>query len=729
MQSWERGYGGPQADERAPRLRLDWLTPGLCVWLGGLMGLATYLLTFPLGAVFSGADAFGFEPDQMQHISTIRYFAWDEWRWPLFLAQPMAAPEGSIIVFSDGLPLYSLLVRLLRGIVFWPDSNFLGLWLAFCYALQGVAAVAALRMAGARRPAVLLLGAVFALTLPSFVLRFSHTPLCTQGVILLGLGLYFYGRRSGEGTRALLWGLLLCWVTLLINAYLYVMVSALFGALLLATVADRTVKPLRAAVLLALHLGLSLAIMAAGGYLAEQGTAGSGFGYYSWNPLSLLVPQESFLFPGLPLVDSTGGQYEGFSYLGLGLLSAVLASLFAARQGTLRAARRHWPLLLAVGALLLLALSNKVWFGAWLLLDLGEPPRVLGALRSSGRMVWVLLYLLIVAVLLTLPRRWGRAGIAVLCASALLQVLDSQGYREDIGGRVANAAPNPFPATAWEPLLAGRELVELVPDFSCAREERTRVTINLAVYRASAMLVPATTAYVARSKPRNCSTRPAEAVFQRTLEPGRVLLLMGLQDNVAKLAVSSAGVRDADRLCRLFRFGVACAHDWPQDPAVDAVFQPQALSDAELFPAIRLGTSFEPALQGEVTKLMGPGWGETAEGAWTLNGVAYLVIRPEQLPSSGMEVAIEALLPARPGVEEQELWVTINGKELGRWRQAPSDEPFRAALRFSNGHATPEGLFLIGLHNARPWVPAERPATSSITLGLRIDKVTIGAQP
>lgn len=704
------------------------LSATLCLLFGALLGLLAYALTFPLDAVFDGADRFAFEPDQQQHISAIRYFAWDSWRWPLFLAQPLGAPEGTVIVFSDGLPLFSTLVRLLRDVLFWPDSNFLALWLAFCYALQGAAAVAALRMAGEVRPSVLLLGALLALAIPSFILRFSHTPLCTQGLILLGLGLYFYGRRTGEATRALAWAMALCWVTLLINAYLYVMVSALFGALWLASLAGRDLRPLRALAILALHLAVSLLIMWAGGYLADYG-AGSGFGRYSWNPLSLLVPQQSFFFPARPLVDATGGQYEGFSYLGLGLMLALLASLVAARRRLGSALRRHWALLLATAALLLLALSNRIWLGGWLLVDLGDAPRFLGALRSSGRMVWVLVYLLAMAALLTLPRRWGRPGIALLAFCVALQVLDSQSYRDDLTGRVAGAAPNPLPAEAWGPLLADKALVELLPDFACTREERDRALVNLAVYRASGALVPVTTAYSARPAPKNCSTRPAEALFFRELEPGRLLVIMGLQDSMAKLAVSSVGIRGAGEACRLFKFGVACTRVWPESAAVDAVFKPQALAASELFPAVRVGGSFKPSLKGEVASIMGPGWGENQQGAWTLNGVGYLLLRPETLPPNGLQITFEALLPALPGAEEQDLWITVNGRELGRWRQKPGEATFRAALRFASSNATADGLLLVGLHNAKPLAAPDRPATATRTLGLRVDKVTLTALP
>lgn len=722
---YDDGEPGGMGEPRPPFLPLP-TTPRFCLLYGALLGLLACALTFPLGAIFGPADRFAFEPDQQQHLSAIRYFAWDDWRWPLFLVKPLGAPEGTNIVFTDGLPAFSLLVRLLRGILFWPDSNFLALWMVFCYALQGLAAVAALLLAGVRRVPVLLLGAVFALALPSFILRFSHTPLCTQGLILLGLGLYFRGRQPGQAAAMLEWGLLLCWLTLLINAYLYVMVSALFGALWLAALVERGLKPLRALLLLALHLGVSLAIMWAGGYLAAEG-AGTGFGLYSWNPLSLVLPQESFLFPDAPMVDATGGQYEGFSYLGLGLLLALLASLVALRGRLWAPIRRHWALLLAVLALLLLALSNKIYLGPWLLLDLGEAPSFLGALRSSGRMVWVLVYLLLLAVLLTLPRRWGSAGVMLLAVLAALQVLDSQGYRDNLRQRFAEQEGPVLPAAPWSALMTGKTLVEVLPDFGCSRDEPVKTLVNTTVYRASEALAPVSTVYSARPLPRSCSQLASEGLFFRDLPPDHLLVVVGRQENLVKLALSSVGIKDAADLCRQFKFGVACSRTWPALGLVDDYFKPVQTNAAQLFPAFRLGTSFRPSLKGEMAALTGPGWGEGPQAIWTLNGSAWLVLRPDSLPARGLQFVLQAELPATGGAEAQDLWITVNGKELGRWRQEPSDKPFRAVLRFASSNATSDGLLLIGIHNEKP--VARAGANGGATLGLRVEQVTLQALP
>ena len=64
------------------------------------------------------------------------------------------------------------------------------------------------------------------------------------------------------------------------------------------------------------------------------------------NLLSPIVPQDSGLFPGVGgLIDATGGQYEGFNYLGVGLLLASLLVLPAEVGWLRRNLRRHVSLL------------------------------------------------------------------------------------------------------------------------------------------------------------------------------------------------------------------------------------------------------------------------------------------------------------------------------------------------------------------------------------------------
>lgn len=700
--------------DRASAARGGRLPLAVLLALGGLLGLAVFFLTFPFERVLGPADGFAGLPDQQQHLAALRFFAWDSWRWPLFLAGPLGEPEGTVIVFMDGLPLYGLLVRALRGWVFDLDSNLLALWLGFCYALQGAAPVAALRLAGLRRPGLLLAAALLALALPAFVLRFEHAPLCAQGFVILALGLYFRSANLRRCRQVLPWAIGLCWLLTWINGYLLVMAGAVTGALLLQGLAARQIGWARAAGSLAALLAGCALLMWAGGYFADYGPA-AGFGTFSMNLLSPLLPQDSLLFPGRPRLDATGGQGEGFNYLGAGLLLLLLALPALGWGGWRARLARHWPLALALLGLTLLALSNRVFAGQTLLLDLEPVPALLGQIRSSGRLFWTVAYALLLGALLLLGRRRGWLVPALALAAVALQAADTQGYRDLARSTVAAPKPFALPAEPWRPVLAAHQRVRILPPFECAAQNEDRALINLLVFHASAVQVATSTAYTARPKPVDC----AEAVgllFFGAPPPGELWVAVGAQTRLPALALSGIGVQDAPRRCRHFAGGVACsAAEWPASD----YFLPARVNAEKMLPAFPLGATLVPALAGPPAPYLGPGWrAAAAEGAWTGAGRAYLLLRPQPLPAESFRLVLEATLPAGGG--EQSLAIQVNGQEVDRWTAAADGAGFRREVELPRSLLTGDGLLLVALESrplGRDSLPGE--------LGLLVRRVTL----
>jgi len=700
-----------------------WLLP-LLLLAGASIGLAAFFVTFPFERVFGTADGFAGQPDQQQHLTALRYFAWDQWRWPLFLAQPLAAPEGTVIVFMDGLPLYALLIRALRGLVFDLESNLLGLWLGFCYALQGLAPVAALWLAGLRRPGLLLAGALLATALPAFLTRFEHAPLCAQGVVILALGLYFRSANLRRCRQVLPWAVGFCWLLTWVNGYLLVMVAAVTGALLLQGLASRQIGWVRAGAALALLLAGCALLMWVGGYFADYLPA-QGFGRYSMNLLSPLVPQESGLFPDWPRLDATGGQGEGFNYLGAGLLLLLLL-LPLLGWGDWRARlARHWPLLLALLALTLLALSNRIFAGEALLLDLGTAPEILGQLRSSGRLFWVVAYALLLGGLLLLGRRRGWLVPAVALAAVALQLIDSQSYRGKVHAMIADPVPFALPAAPWRAAMARHELVRVLPPFQCGLPNEDRALVNLVAYHASSLQVPVTTAYTARPRPINCAAESAR-VFFADPPPGELLVVIGTRARLPALALTGIGALEPARRCRRFPGGVACsAAPWPGAGTDEGDYFRQAVVDvAKVIPGFPLGATLVPALSGAPAPYLGPGWVPPAQqgGAWTQAGRAYLLLRPEPLPHAGFKLTLEATLP-QAGGEARTLAILVNDIEIDRWSLPADGAEFSREVTLPRQLLTADGLFLVAIEA----LPQGRDAPPDEP-GLLIRRVTLGPE-
>jgi hypothetical protein len=201
------------------------------------------------------------------------------------------------------------------------------------------------------------------------------------------------------------------------------------------------------------------------------------------NLLSPAVPQDSGLFPKVGgVIDATGGQYEGFNYLGVGLLLASLLVLPAEAGWLRRNLRRHISLLVAFAALTAFAISHRVFVGHWLLFEVPMPLYIvwtLGTIRASGRFFWLIGYAQL-AIVIVLGFRRGQPGMAVcLVGAAILQLFDVQPLRVQIVDSIA-AGPG---AEELDPgdiarVIAGARHVEVVPSLQCSVGINQRFTVD-----------------------------------------------------------------------------------------------------------------------------------------------------------------------------------------------------------------------------------------------------------
>jgi hypothetical protein len=155
----------------------------------------------------------------------------------------------------------------------------------------------------------------------------------------------------------------------------------------------------------------------------------------------------------LPARDqATGGQYEGYAWLGTGMLALVAVATVAAFGAAVarflplgrpsiskpyttalgRPASLPWGLLLVCSLLALWALSARITFGAHTLVEFDPPPIVdtlLGVFRASGRFIWPLTYLLMAWAIVQVAMLGGAGrpkwGPALVAAALVLQAWDT----------------------------------------------------------------------------------------------------------------------------------------------------------------------------------------------------------------------------------------------------------------------------------------------------------------
>lgn len=489
-------------------------------WLLSLaIGVAGALALFPVPVLLGTAPFWtlprgivgGSWADMEIALSGYDAFVRGAWGWPVFHIAGLGGAAGTQAIFTDSTPAVALLGRLLFRATGQVVPLF-GAWSGLCIVGMALASTGLVRALGARG-ACAAAAAAIGVSMPALLARWGHLSLMAQA--LLPLAFLFYvrlHRAARPRARAVLGqAAALCLGALLVHPYLFIMVSGIAAAGVAQAGTDRRLRG--AAWVLAALAAILGGAVAAMGYLSGDGSmADAGFGDYSTNLMSPLLPQLSGVFPFGPpyILDGTGGQYEGFAYLGAGLLLLLLAGLpFLARQVS---ARRHPWLLALMAGFTVLALSNKVMFGPIAVLDVPLPKWAMhaaGVVRSSGRFAWPGLYLLTALAVATVARwRWSPA---VLLLAAGLQWVDAGPLRRMVGVSVASPATAVLDLAAWKAILPGLDQVVVDPPSACLPsvpepDWRGQVAVQIQFMAAQAG-VPTNTLAAARTRP-DCTLPP-----------------------------------------------------------------------------------------------------------------------------------------------------------------------------------------------------------------------------
>ena len=321
----------------------------LAALLGAAAGMVVFFLLYGTSTLHPTYDAWilnGYDEwDIQQHYAGWVLFRNSHWAFPLGLADTIAAPDGTVISFTDSIPWVSIFFKALRGVL--PSTfQWFGWYTLFCFAMQGAASALLCARGQAKTGAGALvfstLGGLLFVMLPTLWERaFRHTALASQWLFLLALYAFLeYRQNLHSGTAKFPWAMpVLAFLAVGIHPYFLPLV--MMCALLAAVELGRQKKAWGRA---ALQFAASLAAAVVGGVLcgaigSGTGASRSGYGDYSMNLNALINPTSrggytwSRLYQVMP---QQPGQYDGFNYLGLGVLALVTAALLFSLRRAVR---------------------------------------------------------------------------------------------------------------------------------------------------------------------------------------------------------------------------------------------------------------------------------------------------------------------------------------------------------------------------------------------------------
>ena len=440
------------------------------------------------------------------------------------------APEGVPLLFTDSNPLMGALLKPIAGVL--PaDAQFVGPWILLCLFLQVFFAWLLLRRF-APGPIALWCGVALLAALPSLANRYIHANLMAHWLILWALWRFTDAKRAGDNRG---WAVLLG-LAALIHNYLLLMVAAIWASAMLErfVAADRRGKLVLA--------GGAAAIVAMVGAIAwllgagEPHALAGNYGAFAmpidalWNPGN---PAYSTLLPSIE--QRPGRGFEGFQYLGAGLLLLLPIAAFAAwknpaqvdESGVLH--RLRW-LVPALVVLTLLAISNYPDIAGQMLPRFPLPAFLAPALdlvRASGRLFWPVAYVLVFVALLAAYRLPRTVASSVLAALLALQCVDLSGMYATVRAQSAEAGEHKLYVRTtdprWDKLIEAADSVTFVPGDAT----RDLALFQEIAWRANSQGKPVRLVYAARDSQTTLARllREDKDVAEGRLERNRLYIL------------------------------------------------------------------------------------------------------------------------------------------------------------------------------------------------------------
>ena len=474
----------------------------LRAFLGGcLLGAVCFVLIYGVRILNPTYDDWLLlgDMDLKQHYIGFCHYRVSSWQFPVGLIETLSYPNKMSVIYTDSIPGLAVLFKLFAYVL--PQKfQYFGLAGLLSFILTGGFAGLLLYRFLGNTIASVIYSLFFIVSYPVIQRMYYHTALASHWILLAALCLWLYQEELSVRTRVLLWSGFgfLC---VSIHSYFLPMV----GLILLCAVADDTwtsraqqdyaasFKPEEeiggkkekakktekegkdraedkrarkskysqidrtdkrtiwdslktgAVELFGFCASAILALFIYGGFYGSSSAVGEGLGTFTSNLNTFVNPlDDGRLYGSLPTYN--GFQYEGFGYLGGGILLLLMTGVVAAGVKYFLAQNNnrifhtdHRPLiaaaLFAVTCMLsmfpIVTLNDKKLFGVPYP---GFVRKLLGIFRSNGRFIWTAVYLLMLLAI-TLCYRIFKQKLQFLYYILTILALGLQAY--DISGMLA----------------------------------------------------------------------------------------------------------------------------------------------------------------------------------------------------------------------------------------------------------------------------------------------------
>ncbi len=385
---------------------------------------------------------------------TQHYLGWcayreSPWSFPLCLTDKLSYPITTSVMFTDSIPLWAVFFKLLSPLL--PETfQYIGLFGLVTFALQGGFAALWLRKLKCSVPVAFVGSAIICFMTPLMQRMFTHTALSSHWIIFAALCIWFTDEKSFKHK----YSCIALWCALaFVSVSIHIYVSAMFCVVLLGyclfLALTRTAKKVVFARFFLPIASIVLSTFVFGGFVGSN-YPGGGYPDFFTSNLTALFDSDGWSKFGWPdLASATAGQYEGFAYLGLGVIILVFISLFslAVRLELKRATEKTsdgtpaklcfrdlisthpkgFSLAIVVMISLLLGLGSTVTCLDKTLFSYPFPDLILmiwSVFRSTGRFTWIAMYIITAVTITFIERNYKTAGKYLIIFALVIQLID-----------------------------------------------------------------------------------------------------------------------------------------------------------------------------------------------------------------------------------------------------------------------------------------------------------------
>ena len=399
--------------------------------------------------------------DMTQDLVSWYYFKNDVWRFPVGMNPNYGIDVGNSIVFTGAVPILAIVFKIFKFIL--PqDFHFFNIWYFLCFFLQSFVSFCIVKYF-TKNSTYAFIASLFFLTSPVFITKLvTHMSLAAHWIILLS---FFIEIVIKKKNKLIYWTLLIT-LSSLIHFSLTIIISIIFIIFSLdRLIVSKNIKYFFYEIFFS--FSIVIFIMYVFGYfeIPVIDSLGYGYGYYKLNLASIInpqvfVPKGSFLWSNFlpPILVHAGESLEGFNYLGLGgiLLLFILIFLVIFNYKKIIKTKLRPYLLISI-LFTIIALTNNISFSNISLIELELPKYIYGPLslvRASGRLFWPVYYLIFIASIFVIYRRFSeKISISILSLLFFIQIIDiSMGLKNIYNGNIFLEDPKKNDIFFWKRL-------------------------------------------------------------------------------------------------------------------------------------------------------------------------------------------------------------------------------------------------------------------------------------